>query len=79
MSRSVKFFLLAAAAFFFSVTLAASAADRPNNEKVNEDDPVVKCQKSCQDDKKSEAYEACMLKCKANHKKENTIVPDMKK
>jgi hypothetical protein len=79
MSRSVNFFLLTAATFFLSVTLPVSAADRPNNEKVNEDDPVVKCQKSCQDDKKSEAYEACMLKCKDKHKKENTMVPDMKK
>jgi hypothetical protein len=79
MSRSVKFFLMAATAGFLSVTLPVSAADRPNNEKVNENDPVVKCQKSCQDEKKNEAYEACMLKCKDNDKKEKPIVPNMKK
>jgi hypothetical protein len=79
MSRSVKYFLLATAAGFLSVTLPVSAADRPNNKKVDVDDPVVKCQRSCQDDKKSEAYEACMLKCKDKNKKENPIVPEIKK
>ena len=80
MSRSVKFFLMSAAAGFLSIALPLSAADHPKNEKVNEDDPVVKCQRSCQDDKKNEAYEACMLKCKDEYKKkENSMVPDMKK
>ncbi len=81
MFRSVKFYLSAAAAslLLISLPLSVGATDRPHNEKVNEDDPVVMCQKTCQDEKNKENYEACMLKCKETHKSMPQVTQPEKK
>ncbi len=61
---SMKIFQLLIAVGMLLNSLWVGAVDRPNNKKVNLDDPVVVCQKKCQGVKGNDAYEACMLKCK---------------
>lgn len=81
MSMYVKFFMSLAAAAMLSASPWASAVDRPNNQKIDPNDPVVKCQKDCQREKDSERYESCMLKCNELGKHQIPIpaVPNQKK
>ena len=73
MSMSVKCFVSLAAAAMLSASPWASAVDRPNNQKIDPNDPVVKCQKGCQGAKNNESYESCMLKCNEQGKPQMPI------
>lgn len=81
MSMSVKFIMSLAAAGMLSASPWASAVDRPNNQKIDPTDPVVKCQKGCQREKSNESYESCMLKCNelGNRNIPIPAVPNQKK
>lgn len=77
---SMKIFQSLIAAGMLLNSLWAGAVDRPNNNKVREDDPVTICQKKCQGVKEgNDAYEACMLKCKENQKSAPPLVLPPKK
>lgn len=81
MSMSMKSFLTLAATSMLLVSQWVSAVDRPNNQKIDPKDPVVKCQKDCQREKSNESYESCMLKCNELDKRQipNPAAPNQKK
>ena len=68
MSMSMKIFQSLIATGMLLNSLWVGAVDRPNNNKVKEDDPVVICQKKCLSVTGNEPYEACMLKCQETQK-----------
>jgi hypothetical protein len=76
---SMKIFQSLLAAGMLLNSLWAGAVDRPNNNRVREDDPVTICQKKCQGVKGNESYEACMLKCKETEKSASPVTLPQKK
>lgn len=81
MSMSVKFLIPLAAAGILLVSPWAGAVDRPNNQRIDPNDPVVKCKKDCMGEKDSERYESCMLKCNELRKNQapGAVVPNQKR
>ena len=79
MSRSMKIFQSLIAAGMLLNSVWVGAVDRPNNTKVNENDPIVICQKKCLSVTGSEPYEACMLKCQEPQKNAPPLTLPQKK
>lgn len=79
MSRPMKIFQSLIATGMLLSSLWAGAVDRPNNTKVNENDPIVICQKKCLSVTGNEAYEACMLKCQETQKSAPPLTLPQKK
>lgn len=79
MFRYMKIFQSLIAAGMLLNSSWVGAVDRPNNNKVKDDDPVTICQKKCQGQASNESYEACMLKCKETQKSTLPLTPPRKK
>ena len=79
MPRSMKVFQSLIATGMLLNSLWVGAVDRPNNDKVKDDDPVTICQKKCQSVTGNESYEACMLKCKETQKSAPPLTLPQKK
>lgn len=79
MPKSMRFSLSLVVAGLLLVSPWAGAVDRPNNQKLDMNHPVTKCQAGCKDKKTAESYEECMIKCRQTHKGNSPALPQPRK